>query len=125
MKFIVSPRHIHVLACAAAAIALDGCSSTNSSSGNATSSSSASSAAYVSTAKADDGRTVEIGRAIPGNGGVNYKDPHLEKCWVASGFDFNGYDTLYIAPTLSTAKFDTKNKEEVKVHELAKENLVK
>ena len=56
---------------------------------------------------------------------MNYKNPHLEKCWVADGFDFNGYDTLYIAPTLSTANFDTKNKEEVKVHELAKENLVK
>ena len=49
----------------------------------------------------------------------------MEKCWVADGFDFNGYDTLYIAPTLSTAKFNTQNQEEVKVHDLAKESLVR
>lgn len=79
-----------------------------------------------SKAKADDGRTVDIGKSSPASGGgMNYKNPHLEKCWVADSFDFNGYDTLYIAPTLSTAKFDTKNQEEVKVNELAKENLVK
>jgi hypothetical protein len=79
-----------------------------------------------SMAKSDDGRNVDIGKSSPASsGGVNYKNPHMEKCWVADGFDFNGYDTLYIAPTLSTAKFDTKNKEEVKIHELAKENLVK
>jgi hypothetical protein len=77
----------------------------------------------VSKAKADDGRTVNIGKASPGNGGVNYKDPHLEKCWIASGFDFNGYDTLYIAPTLSTAKVDAKDAEAVKVHALAVQRL--
>src|SRR6266700_5776464 len=57
-------------------------------------------------------------------GGMNYKNRHLEKCWLADGFDFNGYDTLYIAPVLSTAKFHQENPEEVKVHDLAKENLV-
>lgn len=108
------------------AIVLSGCSSTDSSASKASSSSSsssASSAAYVSKAKADDGRTVDIGKASPGNGGVNYKDPHLEKCWVASGFDFNGYDTLYIAPTLSTAKVEAKDAEAVKVHALAMQRL--
>lgn len=29
----------------------------------------------------------------------------MEKCWVADGFNFTGYDTLYIAPTQSTAKY--------------------
>lgn len=55
---------------------------------------------------------------------MRYNNPHLEKgkCWVADGFNFNGYDTLYIAPTLSTAKFPDKP-EDTKVHELAKNNL--
>src|SRR6266850_3946499 len=111
----------------AASIMLTGCAS----SGNKpTSEGSATTTSAVSgpprKVRADDGRTIELGKASPAaGGGVNFKNPHMEKCWVADGFDFNGYDTLYIAPTLSTAKFDTKNKEEVKVHELARENLVK
>ncbi len=74
---------------------------------------------------ATDGRTIDIGKSEPAAGGIRYNNPHMEKgkCWVASGFDFNGYDTLYIAPTLSTAKFPDKP-EDTKVHELAKENLV-
>jgi hypothetical protein len=68
---------------------------------------------------------VDIGKSSPAeSGGLNYKNPQLEKCWLAGGFDFNGYDTLYIAPVLSTAKFHQENPEEVKVHDLAKENLV-
>jgi hypothetical protein len=76
-------------------------------------------------ATTDDGRKIDIGRATtaPG-GGMNYRNPHMEKCWVADGFNFNGYDTLYIAPTLSTANFPTNKPEDVKVHDLAKENLV-
>lgn len=111
-------QHIPAFACAGAVAALAGCSTTESSSGSGAPGSS-----YVSKAKADDGRTVDIGRATPGNGGVNYKDPHLEKCWIVDGFDFNGYDTLYIAPTLSTAKINEKDKEETKVLEIATENL--
>lgn len=74
---------------------------------------------------ATDGRTIDIGKSVPAEGGKRYDDPHMEKgqCWVASGFDFNGYDTLYIAPTLSVAKFPDKP-EDTKVHELAKRNLV-
>src|SRR5258707_1144708 len=49
----------------------------------------------------------------------------MGKGWGADGFDFNGYDTLYIGPTLSTAKFNPQNQEEVKVHDLAKESLVR
>src|SRR5437879_5130135 len=70
-----------------------------------------------------DGRTVDIGQASrAANGGISYKNPHLDKCWVADGFDFNGYDTLYIAPTESTAKFNPKD--EGPPLELAKQNLV-
>jgi hypothetical protein len=114
-------RTLAKLAPLCAAFAVASCSSTSdkSSGGNPSSHT-------ASKVKADDGRTVEIGKASPSpGGGVNYKNPHMGKCWVADGFDFNGYDTLYIAPTLSTAKFDPKNTEEFKVHELAKENLVK
>ena len=114
-------RSVVSLTALAAALAETGCSSTSDKSSGATPAGRAS-----SKAKADDGRTVDIGKSSPASsGGVNYKNPHMEKCWLADGFDFNGYDTLYIAPTLSTAKFDTKNQEEVKVHELARENLAK
>jgi len=75
--------------------------------------------------KADDGRTIEIGKASPADGGTRYDNRHMEKgkCWVADGFDFNGFDTLYIAPTLSTAKFPDKP-EDTTVHNIAKERLV-
>jgi len=53
---------------------------------------------------ADDGRTIEIGRSSTDAGGRSFKDPHLNKCWIADGFDFKGYDTLYVAPVTSTAK---------------------
>lgn len=74
---------------------------------------------------ATDGRTIDIGKSAPEDGGTRYNNPHMDKgkCWVAGGFDFNGYDTLYLAPTLSTAKFPDKP-EDTKVHNLAKENLV-
>jgi hypothetical protein len=75
---------------------------------------------------ATDGRTIDIGKSTPADGGTSYNNPHMEKgkCWVANGFDFNGYDTIYIAPTGSTAKFPDKP-EDTMVHNLAKENLVK
>jgi len=101
----------------AAALLLAGCASTDDKSSNA-------SAPATGRFKADDGRTINIGKASADSGGSSYKNPHMEKCWVVDGFDFNGYDTLYIVPTLSTAKFNEKNPEEIKVHELAKANLV-
>jgi hypothetical protein len=73
--------------------------------------------------QADDKRVIDIGRASAVEGGTTYKNPHLEKCWVAAGFDFKGYDTLYIAPTRSTAKFPEKP-EDTMVHDKAKESLV-
>jgi hypothetical protein len=75
--------------------------------------------------KAEDGRTIDIGKSTPIDGGARYNNPHMEKgkCWVADGFDFNGYETLYIAPTLSTAKYPDKP-EDTMVHNLAKERFV-
>lgn len=96
-----------------------GCASTGDQpSGNTT-------AASPSKFRADDGRTIEIGKCTPADGGLRYNDPHMEKgkCWVSDGFDFNGYETLYIAPTLSTAKYPDKP-EDAMVHNLAKERLV-
>lgn len=75
--------------------------------------------------KAEDGRIIDIGKSSSADGGTKYDNPHMEKgkCWVAGGFDFNGYDTIYIAPTLSTAKFPNKP-EDTMVHNIAKERLV-
>jgi hypothetical protein len=104
--------------CALAAL-LAGCASTGekTSAGSAGASSSQGAVKY----KADDGRTIDIGKASASDGGRSFKNPHMEKCWIAEGFDFNGYDTLYIAETQSTAKF---NKDEERPHQLAKEGLV-
>ena len=72
-----------------------------------------------------DGRTIDIGKTSPAEGGTRYSNPHMEKgkCWIANGVDFSGYDTLYIVPTLSTAKFPDKP-EDNNVHDLAKKALV-
>jgi len=75
--------------------------------------------------KADDGRTIDIGKASPSSGGWSCKNPHMEKCCIAEGFNFTGYDVLYLAPTLLTAKFNEKNEDELKVHALARENLIR
>ncbi len=116
---LLLPRLLVTLAGLAAALVLAGCASTGGES------SAGSGAQPSSKFKLADGRTVDIGKSSPAEGGgLNYKNPHVEKCWLADGFDFNGYDTLYIAPVLSTAKFHQENPEEVKVHDLAKENLV-
>lgn len=73
----------------------------------------------------DDGRTIEIGSATPSDAGLRYNNPHMEKgkCWVAEGFNFSAYDTLYLAPVASTAKFPDKP-EDTMVHTLAKERLL-
>lgn len=57
--------------------------------------------------RATDGRTVEIGPRMPADGGWSFKEPHMDKCWIASGFDFRGYDTLLIMPTLATVQVQT------------------
>ena len=67
-----------------------------------------------------DKRTIEIGKAYESSGGKSFKNPHLDNCWLADGFNFTGYDTLYIAPVQSTAKYQ---KDEEMPHETAKKNL--
>jgi len=71
--------------------------------------------------KADDGRVIDIGRATRTGDGLQFKNPHLEKCWVVAGANFSDYDTLYIAPTLSTAKYQPDEKE---LHEASRVKLV-
>lgn len=93
---------------------ITGCATTDSSSAGASSS------AYPVRYKADDGRTISIGRSVETNGGFAFKEPHLEKCWIAKDFNFTGYETLYIAPTLSTAKF---HDDEITLHENTREKL--
>src|SRR3982751_5806400 len=89
----------------AAALFVGACASTGDRSSTA-SSAPPSAARYMAT----DGRTIEIGKSTPADGGTSYNNPHMEKekVWLANGFDFNGYDTIYLAPTLSTAKFPDK-----------------
>jgi hypothetical protein len=71
--------------------------------------------------KATDGRTIVIGKSSASNGGLAFDEPHMDKCWTADGFDFNGYDTLYIAPIASIAKM---HDDDIPVEEVAKQNLV-
>lgn len=73
---------------------------------------------YVAT----DGRTIEIGDRSAADAGWTFRDPHLDRCWIAADFNFTGYDALYIAPTASTAKLH--GPQEDSPHALAKENLV-
>ncbi len=75
--------------------------------------------------QATDGRTIDIGKSTSADGGTRFNNPHMEKgrCWVAKDFNFTGFDALYIAPTLSTAKFPVKP-EDTMVHNLAKERLL-
>jgi len=98
-----------------------GCASTSAKSTTGGAATSPSSGQLASKYKADDGRTIEIGHPTPSSGGLSFKEPHMDQCWVAEGFNFNGYDTLYIPPTASTAKLH--NAEEERPHQLAKENL--
>ncbi|HYG22926.1 MAG TPA: hypothetical protein VEH04_09100 [Verrucomicrobiae bacterium] len=71
--------------------------------------------------KADDGRNVVIGSSTASNSGWNFKHPHLAHCWIADGFDFTGYDALYIAPVKSTATF---HDDEKRLHEWTAGNYV-
>ena len=107
--------HVLWLACVSlVALVMTGCASTGDKAG-----------APPNRFTATDGRVIDIGKATPAEGGTNYNNPHMEKgkCWVAEGFNFQGYDTLYIEPTLSTAEIKTDNKEEAMVHEIALERL--
>ena len=58
---------------------------------------------FPSKYKTDYGGNLYIGPNVVENGGLRFKPAHLDTCWVANGFNFNGYDVLYIAPTQTNA----------------------
>jgi hypothetical protein len=68
-----------------------------------------------------DRRTIVIGRSTVSNGGLAFDDPHMDKCWTAEGFDFNGYDALYLAPITNAANI---HYDDIPAQEIAKENLL-
>jgi hypothetical protein len=106
------------ISCSIFALLLTGCASTSNSTSSANS---ATAPGHIpSKYRALDGRNIDIGSAHSESGGMSFKEPHMEKCWIADGFNFTGYDTLYIAPTLSTAKFQP---DEEQPHQIAKQNL--
>ncbi|HTA30340.1 MAG TPA: hypothetical protein VK731_07635 [Candidatus Cybelea sp.] len=72
--------------------------------------------------KATDGRTVSIGTCRASDGGRAFKDPHMDKCWIADGFTFTGDDVIYIAPVTSVVKV---HDDEVPIQQIAEDNLVK
>jgi hypothetical protein len=115
MKTLKYRNAILALASGAMILSLAGCATTDS---NTTAGTDHFPSRYVAT----DGRVIEIGRRTAADNGWKFNDPHLDKCWIASGFDFNNYDTLYIAPTLSTAKLHGPDEENPQ--QIAKENLV-
>ena len=69
-----------------------------------TASAPAQSSGFAKYYRTPDKRKICIGTSQPTDGGLVFKEPHIEKCWIADGFDFNGFDVLYIAPTVSAAK---------------------
>ena len=126
-----STNHVNLFNTAApAALALafalltGGCASPNGDHAQASTEPAAKSSGTPRHFKTTDGRNITIGKATPADGGLRYENPHMEKgkCWIADGFNFNGYDTLYIVPTESTAKFPDKPADTM-VHNLAKERL--
>ena len=94
-------------------LTISGCATTDSNTGGDR---------FPSRYTANDGRIIEIGDRSAGDNGWKFNDPHLTRVWIASDFNFGGYDTIYITPTLSTAKLHGPDEEGP--HQLAKENLV-
>lgn len=112
----------YVFALSAVALCLAGCSTPTNENGQTPSAGAPVVAGkFAVHYRATDGRDISIGQSVAANNGWAFKEPHMNSCWIADGFNFTGYDTIYIAPTLSTAKF---NDDEVNPHELAKQNIV-
>jgi len=110
-----------VVALSAIALCLAGCGTTNQQEQASNTSTSSVAGKFPTYYRATDGREISIGTSVTADNGWKFKEPHMNTCWIADGCTFNGYDVLYIAPTLSTAKF---HDDEVTPHELAKQNLV-
>lgn len=69
-----------------------------------------------------DDRVAEVGHRNKTDDGWSFREPHMDKCWIAADFNFTGYDTLYIAPTLSTAV--TQDDEDRRMIEIAEDTVV-
>jgi hypothetical protein len=106
-----------LLAVAGCATTDSGSPSTSSRTGNSTGSTANGNSSRFRT---DDGRTTDIGKSSIADGGLRFKNPHIEKCWIAAGFDFKGYDALYIAPVVSSVRV---KKEEEHVHDFARKRV--
>lgn len=74
---------------------------------------------YVAT----DRRVVTVGPSFLADGIRQFRNPHLDRCEIAEGFDFMGWDGLYIAPATSEIG-SFPDAEHRRVHDLALENLV-
>lgn len=48
-----------------------------------------------------------IGPNYVENGGLRFYPDHLDTCWLADGFDFHGYDVLYVEPTQAAVTVQT------------------
>jgi hypothetical protein len=70
--------------------------------------------------RSTDNRNLDIGNNWSADSGQSFKNPHMNNCWIANGFNFKGYDVLYIAPAASTA---TMHEDEKAPHETAKQAL--
>lgn len=77
---------------------------------------------YSTKYRTTDNRVAEVGRRAKTDDGWTFREPHMDKCWIATDFNFTGYDTLYIAPTLSTAA--VQDDEDRRMIELAKDAVV-
>jgi hypothetical protein len=113
MKTKATIKTLATITSAAALISIVGCATTDSNTAKDH---------FPSRYTATDGRSIEIGSRTAADNGWKFNDPHLDHPWVASDFNFSGYDTIYLAPTLSTAKLHGPDEEGP--HQLAKENLV-
>jgi|SRR5215469_3347261 len=114
-------RNSWVIALSAIALCFAGCTTTNQQEQASGASTPAVTGKFPAHYRATDGREISIGPSVAVENGWSFKEPHMNACWIAGDSAFNGYDVLYIAPTLSTAKF---HDDEVTPHELAKQNLV-
>jgi hypothetical protein len=68
-----------------------------------------------------DNRIAVIGDQTPTNGGWSFDNSHIKPCWLADGFNFNGYDFLYIMPTTSAV---TVKPEDQAIYDLAKQRVL-
>jgi len=67
-----------------------------------------------------DRRKIYIGPAKVIDGRLVFKAPHMDTCWIAKGFDFTGYDVLYISTTVAGAK---KSPEDTVIEQVAGDTL--